>query len=185
MREDIANLLITRSRLEKKQDKFYGSFFNINSNVGNYLGQQLIRVDRPAISIDTINTGHKGSTFSDTGKLRFDPITVTFSDDEESVTAMLLYAQLMRQKKKYRGEVDHIIPAERHSEAWYKFGLKFELLNSKGDVTEGYIFKDCFISNISHSDGQYSGDGNNEITITIQYDNIDVKIFDQYISMTT
>lgn len=180
---DIDDLLLNRSSSEKKQDKFYIKFFNLDSNVSNYLGRQVIRVNRPNISIDVINTGHRGSSFSDTGKLTFSNLVVTLSDDEESLTAMLLYAQLMRQKKKYVGEVDHIIKSEKHSESWYKFGIQVELFNSRNEVTEGYIFRDCFITSINHSDGEYSSDSNNQITIEISYDNIEVKVFDQYVSL--
>lgn len=180
MSQTLHDLLVNRNDQTKKSDRFYVSFFAINQNVGNYLGAQVKTISRPAIDIDRITHERRGAQFNDTGHQRFQPISVTFSDDEESLTAMLLYAQVMRQKKKYRGELDHVFVGDGET---YKFGVKIELYNSRGDVTEGYILRDCFVSEITHSQQIYEGAGANEITVSITYDNIEMKVFDRYIEM--
>lgn len=178
---NINELLLNRSNQQKKSDRFYVSFFNINKNVSNYLGSQVKSVSRPSVDVDTIQHRKRGAEYADTGHLRFKPVTVTFSDDEESIISMLIYAQLMRQKKKYRGEVDDLFG---NSDQSYKFGMQIEMYNSRNEVTEGYLLKDCFITDINHSEQIYSGDNANEISITLAYDNIEVKVFDQYLDLS-
>lgn len=176
-------VLLNRSSTSKRQDNFLVSFFNMSENVGNYLGRQVLTISRPSITIEESKTRRKGNEYSNPSQLRFDPINIVFSDDENSLTSMLLYAQVMRQREKYVGEVDDIFK-EFDNETRFKFGVFIQLFNSTGDVTESYILKDCFINKLDHSENMMSGDDLNQITITISYDNIDVKVFDKFISLT-
>lgn len=182
-------LLKNRNDQTKKSDRFYVKFFAINENVGNYLGTQVKSINRPEVTIDTIKHQRKGAEYSDTGALRFSDLRITLSDDEESLTSMLLYAQMLRQKKRYAGEFDHIFASNTLRQfqdgETYKFGIQVEMLNSRTEVTEGYIYRDCFITSISHSQNMYDTATSNDITITLSYDNIDMRILDEYFPMTT
>lgn len=183
MATKLQRLLINRKDQQKKSDRFYVSFYGINDNVGNYLGTQVKSVTRPDVDINSISHQRRGAEFQDTGLLRFSDVSITFTDDEESVTNMLLYAQLMRQKKKYKGELDYVFVGD--SRETYKFSIQIEMHNSLGDVTEGYKLTGCFIKSITHSQQIYATDDANDITVTLAYDNIEVLIFDQYLELST
>lgn len=178
---DKYNILLNRSNNDKRQDNFYVSFFNISENVGNYLGKQVKEVTRPNITIEYGEMRQRGNKFANPAQLVFTPVQITFADDEESLTSMLLYAQIMRQRERYNHDVDQIFGS---SERKFKFGVKVQLFNSHHEETEGYILKDCFITSIEHSQKMYSGEQANTITVSIQFDNIDVKVFDRYLELT-
>lgn len=176
-------VLLNRSSTSKRQDNFLVSFFNMSENVGNYLGRQVLTISRPSITIEESKTRRKGNEYVNPSQLRFDPIQVVFSDDENSLTSMLLYAQIMRQREKYAGEVDDVFN-DTDTEKRFKFGIFIQLFNSTGDVTESYVLKDCFINKLDHSESMMSGNELNQITINVSYDNIDVKVFDKFLSLT-
>lgn len=180
----LERLLTNRNNHEKKSDKFYVSFFNVNENLGNYLGAQVISVTRPNVTIEDITHGRRGNTYNDTGRILYDPIEITFADDEESVTSMLLYAQMLRQKKKFQGKLDNAMWSSNADGENYRFGLQYEMLNSRNEVTEGYILNDCYIRNITHSNLMYSDETSNTITVSVIPDNINIKILDEYFPFT-
>lgn len=157
----------------KRIDRFYVTFYGIPENLSNVLGRQITNISRPDISFDMIQTGYRRNTFKDFGKIEFQPVNITFKDDEQSITSMFLYAQVMRQLQKkivYLGEGD-------------RFNIKVDFLDSTDKVTESYELIDCFISNIAHSESTVSDDDVSDISVTIDYDNINIKIFDEYIKL--
>jgi hypothetical protein len=176
------NTLLNRNNQEKRQDNFLVSFFDFDENAGNFLGRQVKSVTRPSMTVEVSNSKHKGNEYSNPGQLKLEPITVTFRDDENSITSMLLYAQLMRQREKYQDEVDHVLT--KHNDKEMKFGLKVQMFNSQSEETEAYILRDAFITSIEHSELIMSSETTNEITIRLVYDNIEVKVFDRFVAYT-
>jgi hypothetical protein len=74
--------------------------------------------------------------------------------------------------------------AETGKDSITKFGIKVELMNANDVVKETYILKDCIVTNIAHSEPTMGDDDNADISVTVDYDNIDVKVFDRYITLT-
>lgn len=173
--------LFTFNANRKRIDNFYVTFLSIPENITNVLGRQVQSITRPNISFDRFETKFRRNTYQNSGQVRFDPISVVFKDDEESVTSMFLYAQVFRQLNKH---VDVFGQNDAGKERKFTFGMKVQFLNSLSEVVEEYIMNDCFIEEINHTDPLISEDTENEITVSIAYDNIDILVFDRYLSMT-
>lgn len=173
--------LFTFNANRKRLDNFYVTFYSIPENITNILGRQVQSVTRPNVSFDRFTTKHRRNTYSNSGQIMFDPIAIVFKDDEESVTSMFLYAQIFRQLNKHS---DIFGQNDAGKERTFTFGIKVQFFNSLQEPVEEYILKDCFIESIEHTDPLISEDTENEITVSIAYDNIEVKVFDRYLSMT-
>lgn len=176
-----SDILANRTNKDRNQDDFYVSFFGMNQNTGNYLGRQVKSVSRPRIQVEQIFHSRKSARYNDTGKVLFDPVQVVFSEDEDAITSMLIYAQIMRQKASYKGQYDHLFGPQES--AYGKFGMKVGLYSSLGEETESFILSDCFIETVQHSENIMSGDRMNDVTIQVIYDNIELKIFDKFVSL--
>ncbi len=173
------NIFNNLSSKIKRVDRFYATFYNIPENISNVLGRQVTIITRPDISFDVIKTNFRKNTYNDFGRLDLQPISVTFKDDEQSITSMFLYAQVMRQLNK---QVD--IFGETGKNMQHKFGMKVDFLDANDQVVESYDLSDCIITNISHSEPTTGDDDNADITVSIEYDNINIKVFDEYLKLT-
>jgi hypothetical protein len=163
----------------KRIDRFYVTFYNLPENISNVLGRQVSIITRPDISFDVIKISHRRNTYNDFGKVELQPINITFKDDEQSIVSMFLYAQIMRQQSKH---VDVFGKIEKGMQ--YKFGIKVDFLDAMDKVTESYDLQDCFITNITHSEPTTGDDDLADISVTVEFDNINIKVFDQYITLT-
>lgn len=175
-------ILLNRNNKDKVQDNFHVSFYNMEGNISNYLGKQVKTISRPNITIEDIMDTYKGNTHRSPGRLVFDPINIEFSDDEDSLTSMILYAQIMRQRERYAGEVEDIMKGD---ESHFKFGIKLQLFNSRDEETECYIFKDCFINGLTNTEQVFAGNDSNSINVSVLFDNINIKVFDRFIEIFT
>lgn len=179
-KQEILDKLVTLNNHDKKSDNFYIRYHKLPENTANFLGRQTKDLTRPDITFEFSQIHHRSDRYTQKSQLRFEPITITFADDDESLTSMILNAQLMRQINKHT-DVYGLLDAGRERE--YKFDVQLELFNSQGQVVEGYIFKNCFFSSIQHSQASVASDENNEIITILQYDNIDMLFFDTYVSV--
>lgn len=171
---------INRNNMEAKQDNFYVAFFGLPENIGNLLGRQVKEISRPELTFNTVNTRHRGATYVDGANLTYSPMSVTFADDENSLTVMYLYAQLMRQRKAYEYELDDMFGSEYMD---MRFGIKVQMFNSLDQPTEGYVMNGCILTSVRHSDKMYSSDQSNTITATFECDNIQLSIIDKLIEL--
>lgn len=173
------NIFNNMSTKIKRVDRFYVTFYNIPENISNVLGRQVSVITRPDIDFDVIKTGFRKNTYNDIGKITLSPITITFKDDEQSITSMFLYAQIMRQLHK---QVDIFGEVGKNQQT--RFGMKIDFLDATDNVTESYDLLDCMITNIAHSEPTIGDDDIMDITVNVEYDNINIKIFDQYLKLT-
>jgi hypothetical protein len=89
-----------------------------------------------------------------------------------------MYLQLFRQQNKYSDKF-----GELGIERDYRFDVKIEQYNARDQLTESYVIKDCFLQAIDHSDPNMTDQQESEIIVTLEYDNLDILIFDEYVSM--
>ncbi len=170
--------ILNGNQTNRRIDNFHVTFFGIPENVSNIMGRQVKSLTRPTIDVQTAQRRHRSHTFKDTANMILAPVTLSFFDDEESITSMFLYAQLFRQLNKHSDKY-----GKWGIDRQYKFDVKVECFNSRNKVTEAFIMRDCFIQNIDHSDPVYSNSDECEISITLEYNDLDVMVFDEYISM--
>lgn len=168
---------INLSNSNKKSDRFYAQFLGLPENVSNILGRQLKMIGRPEINFASEIVRRRGYTYKDKQEVTFEPISASFFDDENSITSMLLYAQVFRQINKYP---DVFGQTDAGDERDYRFDIKVDYYNSIGEKTETIILRDCFISSLAHGDTMYSTDEDKELTVTIEFDNLDIPTFDEF-----
>lgn len=176
-RQSIINL----NNRSKQSDSYYVSFFRLPENISNVLGKHLKTITRPNISFEVATTTKRGHQYKDKQQVRFSDISLVFDDDENSIVNMVLYAQMLRQLNKHSDifGVDNPNPKDRN----YKFDIKIELYNSDKKPTEGYVFKDCFISEINPPEGSIIEDRGNQIQVTLVCDNIQILVIDQFLDV--
>lgn len=179
MSQDRYQDLINRANTAKKQDRFYVSFFGVDGNINNLLGKYVKSITRPSFQIEETPTTRKGNTYYDPGRPNFSPVTITFMDDDESLCSMILFALFMRQRSNYNPPMQNLIENDND----FKFGVQAKLFNSKNQEAESFILKGCTITGIEPTQQMYSGQEPGEIILTLVYDNIEMKIFDEFVDL--
>tara|TARA_B100000700_G_C14517231_1_gene611434 strand:+ start:126 stop:470 length:345 start_codon:yes stop_codon:yes gene_type:complete len=105
---------------------------------------------------------------------------MVFYDDENSVVSMFLYAQMFRQKHMLSDAVGR----QGNDRSFdFRFSVKIEILNPVGEVVESFKMMDCVINEIEHSVPVVADDEENEITATVEYDDVDFDVFERYQEM--
>lgn len=176
-----AEFLLTIPNKSKRIDNFYVKFYNVPENYSNVLGRQVKAITRPSLRFSQFEQRQRQSIQKAKGKIEFDEITITFKDDAESITSMILYAQIMRQANRHS---DIFGQNDGGKERNYKFDLEVEMYDPTGTrVVEGYKLSECWIMSIDHSDPLMSDSSENEITVVLNFDNIDIYVFDRYLKL--
>ena len=170
--------LINSNEQNRKNDSILVTFFGLPENMGNILGRQVKSVTRPTFEVQTAEVRRRGATYKDKQNITTTPITVAFYDDENSITANVIYAQFFRQINKHTDKFGNT-GIDRD----YRFDMKVELYNAERNVTDAFIVKDCFIQSINHSDPDMADSSDTEIVIMLEFDNIDIKLFDEFLSL--
>lgn len=182
MTADSKTYMSLKQRLEvmtnnnRRNDNFYVTFYGIPENIANVLGRQLKSITRPTFEMMTTDVRHRGSIYKDKQNMTFTPVSIAFHDDDASVTGSFIYMQLFRQQNRY---VDKFGLSDTGD---YRFDIKVETYNAHNQVTEGFILRSCFIQSVNHSDPVISDSSNCEIIIMVEFDNVDVLLFDEYVS---
>lgn len=174
---DEKKLLLNRSHANKKVDNFYVEFFRFPDNSQNYLGKQLKQITRPNISFDMTPLPARRGIGKTKGRVRFAGASMSFFDDENGLTSMLLYAQVMQQARAEFDSAPEGLSIEGRS---YRFDIKVELYNARDEAVEGIVYKDCFITEITHSESIVTDSTDNEIQVGFEYDDVDFLIMDRY-----
>lgn len=177
--EQLNEKIISLSCNVKRSDNFYVHYYNFPENIANLLGRQTISLTRPDITFDTAPRYHKKARVHDQAQARFEPITLLIQDDDESLTANILWMQIMRQLNKHK-DIYSTISTDQGST---RFAIRHDLFNAKGEVVESYIYEDCFIMNFAPTESMVNSADAVEYSLQIQYDNIKVKMFDEYASV--
>ena len=138
-------------------NKFYVEFQRMPINVSNFLDAQLISVDRPIITFDTIELFDKGMRNRYAAVPRLDPIGLTFHDDVEGLTLNTL-TFLVETQAKYNAS---------------PFNFKLITLDNKSEVSDSITCMNCFIQTIGSTPLSYSDNSQRIIDINISFDNLD------------
>ena len=171
--------LINMNEKSRRVDNFYVTFYGLPENIANILGRQVKSITRPSVTYNTDTNRFRGATYKNLQNPTFDPVTVVFYDDENSVVGTVLYMQIFRQQNKYTDKF-----GELGIDRDYRFDVKIEQYNASNHLTETYILKDCFVQSIDHSDPNIVDQQESEIIISLEYDNVDILLFDEFVSMS-
>lgn len=171
---------INRNNKSRKADDFYVTFMKLPENVSNILGRQTKRISRPNLTFETSIINRRHNAYNEMNQVRFEPVTLSFFDDENGLLSQTLYIQLFRQLNRGEDITGRWDVLDRD----YKFDVKMEMFNSVGDVVEGYVLRDCFISSMDHNDAETTDEDTlSEINVTLTYNNIDFFIVDKYVKL--
>jgi hypothetical protein len=182
MINELAKSYATRSTRNRLGDTFYVQFLGLPENVSNVLGRQVRTVNRPEVRFEESEVLRRGNQYKEKGFVRFNPVSITFWDDEGAIVSSILYAQVMRQLNHHTDVMG--TPADTSPDTRdYKFDIKVDLMNPEDKVIESFILKRCFLTELNHDSMNIDDDSEVMITATFAYDNIDYKIFDEYIEM--
>ena len=150
-----------RSLLNKAVDRFYCLFYRLNDNHSNILGRQIKSISRPSMNFNMVEIYNKGIKGYESGRIEFQPIDITFSDDEESLAAEAIYTQLYKQaQKSYLGEED-------------TFDIEVKCYAGNDTIAEQFTLKNCLIVSVSHAEHIYEQSTDNIITISVQPHTVD------------
>lgn len=176
------NIIYQKSTNVKRSDRFSVKFKGIPENVGDILTREVKSVERPSVSLNFDNQPHKGKPIYHNLAAEFQPIRITFFDDDNSLVSGILYAQIFRQLNKHVDLLQRDISSVK-GERVYKFDIEIELYNTNGDAVEGFVLKECFINSLIHTDPIIGDDEQtNEINITVVYNDVDIKVFDTFLA---
>lgn len=170
--------LLNMNEKARRNDDMYVTFLGLPENVANFLGRQVKNVTRPTFEYMTTDLRFRGATYKDKQNLTFQPITISFYDDESALTSTFLYMQLYRQQNKHPDKYGHMGFGRD-----YKFDIKVEMFDSMKNITESFIIKRAFLQSLNHSDPSVDDDSSADISVTFEYDNIDILLFDEYVEM--
>lgn len=172
---------INRSLIDKVTNEFYVSFYQMDNNTANFLGRQVLSVERPTISFLISETHHKGKKHYHNERLDLAPITVMFSDDQNSLCTKAIYDQIYLHAGIKESVNDEVFDNS-------KFEMRVIVYNVSGENVEQFTLKGCFFSSVSHTEQVYSDTTKNVISASIQYDDIsyefpilDISLYDNHI----
>lgn len=153
---------INRSLLNKKIHDFYVLFYQISENTSNILGRQVQSLERPNITFNETEIRYKGIKNPQYGRLEYNPISITFLDDTNSLVNNNLYHQIMRQTTVLEPDFDTA-----------RFEINVKVYSGEEKIVENFTMKGCYITSINHSEQIYTDSTNNLITATINFRELD------------
>lgn len=172
--------VIHSSNLSRRADMYNVSFLGIRENIANILGKQLRGIDRLNIQYDSTRTKTRGGYHhAHKDQPNFDPINVTFHEDEDGVVESFIMTQIFRQNSR----IKDIDARNKPTEDMYKFDCKVDTYNTAGIVTGGVTYKNCFFTMVNMQTLSYDDDSDCIITAMIEFDDIDIFVVDRYIEL--
>lgn len=169
---------VNNNEASKRNDNFSAKFYGIPENYAAVLTRQVRAIGRPTISMDSVDLSRRKGTYVDKGRLHFGDIEVTFFDDDNSITSTIMYVQMMRQQNKYSDKF-----GTYGFDRDYRFDVEVNVKSITGQTVETYTLKRCFIKQIAHSGLEYGVKSEAAITVTLAVDNVEFKIFDDFLEM--
>ncbi len=159
--------------MPKLQYRFRVLFGNLGGLVGNHeiLTRQVISVTRPQLTHEEMILDVYNSRIYLAGKHTWNPITVILRDDVKSEVIKNIDKQLQIQ-------LNHYDQSAAKSGANYKFGMSIETLQgdeggpaAEPTVLDHWGLYGCYISDIQYGDSNYATSDQQQLTMTIRYDN--------------
>jgi hypothetical protein len=168
---------INRSLKTKQVDNFYVSFYNFPGNISNLLGRQVSQLERPSVTFRTFTTEYKGTTLINNAQFAPQPVTITFFDDDASLTTQLLYEQIFRQTGKTTPDLQekNFNSAQLMTRTFdkSKFTIGVKVYGSEDKLVEQYAMLGCFIVGITHSQHIMKSTDYNMVTCSISFDDLE------------
>ena len=170
---------LNRNNNNRKSDQFYVRYLGLPENVSNLFGRQTKSMGRPSITLETTNINHRSNRYTDMQQVRFEPIEVVMFEDENGLTSQAIHIQLFRQIN--RGK-DIFGWWDEEDDGNFRFDIGIDLYNSNEEITESYVLKNCFISNVDFDQVNITDeDTEPEIRLTVEFNNIDYTIVNEYV----
>lgn len=149
----------------KRVDRFVVSYFELDENIGNILGNFTKTFPRPTVTLQEQSVNTKGKPNYFHSQPQPNSLEVTFIDDSESVVMDSLYSQIYRQ-------MGRLTDDGRNLETG-RFTINIKFFNEQGSCVEEYYLKECFIQNLTGSNLDTSVDTDSTITATIRYEDLE------------
>lgn len=179
---NFAKRLSALNNKSHRADKFSVKVLNIPENISNLLGRQVKSFMRPNINFMQTETNFRGNVYKDKGKVALPSTTITLYDDENAVTSALVYMQVFRQINQYRDRMGRKEGTDDlHRE--YKFDIEVTFYTSRDEEAEAILLTGCFIQSVEHTPSEMTDSSDTEIILTIEYDNMAIKVFDEFIEV--
>jgi len=159
--------------MPKLQYRFRVLFGNLGGASGDHavLTRQVISVTRPQLTHEEMILDVYNSRIYLAGKHTWNPITVILRDDVKSEVIKNIDKQLQIQ-------LNHYDQSAAKSGANYKFGMNIETLQgdeggpaAEPTVLDHWGLYGCYISDIQYGDSNYATSDQQQLTMTIRYDN--------------
>lgn len=173
-------MVLSATNTARLSDMFNVEFYGIPENVANIMGKQVRSTDRLNIQFDSTKVrGNRGKMRSHKDQTNFDPLNMSFFEDENGVVEAFIMSHVFRQNNRMTDLLDR----EDDPDRIYKFDVKINMFNTAGKVTSGLIYKNCFFTSITLPMMSYDDDSRCIISVMIDYDDVDVLVVDRYINM--
>lgn len=170
------SIKINRDLTTKKIDRFVVSLYRLPENIQNILAEHVRSISRPILMINESETYQKRGRIAHSARVSYNPITIEFYDDNQSMVVDSLFKQIYRQLGRSTEAF-----GDSHGHRLYdtaKFDMGIKCYNTFGKNVEEYILKDCFISSLNPNDMNVSADTDSTISIELTFDDLEY-IFDR------
>ncbi len=122
-------------------------------------------VTRPSISVDEVEVHSYNSKVYMQGKHTWQTIDVTIRDDITNTVSKLVGQQVQRQ-------INHYQQTTAAASNQFKFNMTMDVLDgTSAEPTETWELEGCFIQNVAYGDNDYAATDQQQIVLTIRYDN--------------
>jgi hypothetical protein len=122
-------------------------------------------VTRPSISVDEVEVHSYNSKVYMQGKHTWNTIDVTIRDDITNTVSKLVGQQVQRQ-------INHYQQTTAAASNQFKFNMTMDVLDgTSAEPTETWELEGCFIQNVTYGDNDYAEASQQQIVLTIRFDN--------------
>ena len=129
------------------------------------LTQNIQAVTRPSLSVDEVEIHSYNSKVYMQGKHTWQTIDVTIRDDITNSISKLVGAQVQRQ-------VNHYQQHQAAAASDFKFDMQIEVLDGvSAGASEVWFLEGAFIQNVAYGDHDYSEASQQQVVLTIRFDN--------------
>jgi hypothetical protein len=155
--------------MPKLQYRFRVNFLNFGIGSTIELTKQVVDINRPQLTFETITLPVYNSTMYLAGKHTWNELTVNIRDDAGGQVSKLVGQQLQKQ-------VDFVEQASAAAGQDYKFQTNIEILDggngtSVPQILETWECYGCFLSGANYNSLNYGTNDAVTISLTIRYDN--------------
>ena len=155
--------------MPKLQYRFRVNFLNFGIGSSVELTKQVIDINRPQVSFETITLPIYNSTMYLAGKHSWNELTVNIRDDASGQVSKLIGQQIQKQ-------MDFVEQASAATGQDYKFQTNIEILDGGNGtnvpvVLETWECYGCFILNANYNSLNYATSDAVTVSLTIRYDN--------------